>query len=331
MATSGSTSAPANASTLNNKRRRDSMQQDIASHDYYNNLNINSTRTKSGFAASRCASDTDLPTLNSCTKKGSADAKSSANTANTAHTAVMSIIPFRPHITSLGLLLEFYVIPADAAEAKKWALHLFTTPTTTVVGAIDGDDAQKSCSSSTAPSASTTELGTRSHILEINLKRFYAIQRPAKHAVCLVVHSHYAPQILKICGDDGLNRITDSNLISANNLGDPHFSKTLSAKQSDDKAKAIYYNRMHQAAAQLGEPRVGFTIFKFFNALDSTDHHHVGKISAVNTARSVLKGFDASNLFTSLATSTYIADGYNPSTPLTDASDAGASFMDTNQ
>ncbi|OAD02355.1 hypothetical protein MUCCIDRAFT_111726 [Mucor lusitanicus CBS 277.49] len=164
------------------------------------------------------------------------------------------------------------------------------------------------------------ELCTRLQILKINLKRVYAIQRPAKHVVSLLlVHSHYAPEILKICEEDGLDPISDFDPISGKNLGDdPNLTKNLNAQQLNDKAKAIYYNRMLQAAVQqLSESRVGLTILKFFNALDNSDHHYVPsviidefiklkpncvrKISAANAARFVLKAFDASALFASLA------------------------------
>jgi hypothetical protein len=125
-------------------------------------------------------------------------------------------------------------------------------------------------------------------------------------------------------------------------------------QQLNDKAKAIYYNRMLQAATQLRDPRSGLTILKFFNALDSTDNHYVPsiiideyiklkpdcvrKISAANTARSVLKGFDASNLFASLTATSPLKNAdisvshtdSNP-TSFTAASNAGNSSMDTNQ
>ncbi|CAO3655037.1 unnamed protein product [Mucor fragilis] len=45
--------------------------------------NVNFTRTKSGSAASRYASDKDFPTLNSGTKKGSATATTSKKSAGT--------------------------------------------------------------------------------------------------------------------------------------------------------------------------------------------------------------------------------------------------------
>ncbi|KAK4513355.1 bem46 protein, variant [Mucor velutinosus] len=411
MTASGSASAPVNASTsTSNKRRRDSMQQDIAGRDYYNNLkqselidlvvklqeqnliltrllerstlttatntsaastnrlnftpNVNFTRTKSGSAASRYASEKDFPTLNSGTKKGSANAKSTANTATTTANSKKSSGSKKKTSKKSSSKAK---VPSDAAEAKKWALRLFSTPTT--ADTTDGDDMQMSSSSNTATSTlpppgytcvylpcshktKHADLRTRLELLKINLKRVYAIQRPAKHVVSLLVHSHYAAEILKICEKDELHPITDFNPISGKNLGDPHLLKTLNAQQLDDKAKAIYYNRMLQAATQLRESRMGLAILKFFNALDSADNHFippviidefiklkpdcVRKIGAANTARSVLKGFDASNLFASLTTSTNNADasisqpGSNPP-PLTAASNAGSSPMDTNQ
>ncbi|KAL9536756.1 hypothetical protein MBANPS3_012392, partial [Mucor bainieri] len=60
----------------------------------------------------------------------------------------------------------------------------------------------------------------------------------------------------------------------------------------------------------------------------------IRKISAANTARSVLKGFDASALFASLANadpSISNSDAATPATPLTAASNAGNSSMDTRQ
>ncbi|KAL9537979.1 hypothetical protein MBANPS3_011295 [Mucor bainieri] len=378
----GSATVPVNAPTTSNKRRRDTMQQDIAGRDHYNNLkqsdlidlviklhqeqnliltrllerstlaaaatssapassnprlnlqpNVNFTRTKSGSAASRYASEKDFPTLNNAgTKKGSATATTTtaANTANTATTKKSSGSNKKTSKKSSSKTK----VPADAAEAtKKWALRLFTTPAT-AADATDEDDTQMSSSSSTAsstlpppvytcvylPSSHKTNhagLRARLEILKINLKRVYAIQRPAKNIVSLLVHSRYAAEIHQICEEDGLQPITTFNPISGKNIGDPNLIKKLSAQQLDDKAKAIYYNRMLQAAAQLSEPRVSLTILKFFNALDSNDHHYVPsaiidefiklkpdcirKISAANTARSVLKGFDASALFASLA------------------------------
>ena len=110
---------------------------------------------------------------------------------------------------------------------------------------------------------------------------------------------------------------------------------------------------MLQAAVQLRDPRLGLTILKFFNAQDqSSDNHYipsviideyiklkpdsVRKISAANTARSVLKGFDASQLFASLAdtnvdTSITVPSGSNSSSSSTAASNAGNSAMDLNQ
>ncbi|KAK4513378.1 uncharacterized protein ATC70_005376 [Mucor velutinosus] len=413
ITTSGSASASTNASTsTSNKRRRDSMQQDIAGRDYYNNLkqselidlvvklqeqnliltrllerstltaatnntsaasatrlnltpNVSFTRTKSGSAASRYASEKDFPTLNSGTKKGSANAKPTANSATTTANSKKSSGSNKKTSKKSSSKAK---VPSDAAEAKKWALRLFSTPTAT--DSTDGDDMQMSSSSNTATSTlpppgytcvylpcshktKHADLRTRLELLKINLKRVYAIQRPAKHIVSLLVHSHYAAEILKICEKDELHPITDFNPISGKNLGDPHLLKTLNAQQLDDKAKAIYYNRMLQAATQLRESRMGLAILKFFNGLDSADNHFippviideffklkpdcVRKIGAANTARSsVLKGFDASNLFASLTTSTNNADasisqpGSNPP-PLTAASNAGSSPMDTNQ
>ncbi|KAF1806727.1 hypothetical protein FB192DRAFT_1464755 [Mucor lusitanicus] len=295
----GPASAPVNAPTSSNKRRRDAMQQDIAGRDYYNNLkqselidlvvklqeqnliltrllerstltaaatssapansnarlnltpNVNFTRTKSGSAASRYASETDFPTLNNNagTKKGSATA--TANTDNNATTTKKS------SGSNKKASKNKTKVPTDAAEAKKWALRLFTTPTA-AADANDGDDTQMSSTSTIASSSlpppgytcvylpcghktKHAELRTRLQILKINLKRVYAIQRPAKHVVSLLVHSHYAPEILKICEEDGLNPITDFDPISGKNLGDdPNLTKTLNAQQLDDKARVIY-------------------------------------------------------------------------------------------
>jgi hypothetical protein len=303
---------------------------------------------------------------NAGTKKGSAAA--TANTDNNATTTKKSSGSNKKASKKSSAKTK---VPTDAAEAKKWALRLFPTPAA-AADANDGDDTQMSSTSTTASSSlpppgytcvylpcghktKHAELRTRLQILKINLKRVYAIQRPAKHVVSLLVHSHYAPEILKICEEDGLNPITDFDPISGKNLGDdPNLTKTLNAQQLDDKARAIYYNRMLQAAAQLSESRVGLSILKFFNALDSSDHHYVPsviidefiklkpdcvrKISAANTARSVLKGFDASALFASLAATSSSVNAEssisnNGSTPTlsTAASNAGTSSMDTNQ
>jgi len=398
MTNSGTATAPVNNASASNKRRRDSMQQDIAGRDYYNNLkqselidlvvklqeqnliltrllerstltaansapassntrlnlqpNVNFTRTKSGSAASRYASEKDFPTLNPGTKKGSA----TANADNTATTSKKSSGTNKKASKKSSSKVK---PPADAAEAKKWALRLFTT--------TDADDAQMSSSSNTAqttlpppgytciylPCSHKTKhaaLRARLEVLKINLKRIYAIQRPAKQVVSLLVHSHYAADVLKICEADGLRPITDFNPISGANLGDPSLLQSLNTQQLNDKAKAIYYNRMLQAAAQLRDPRSGLTILKYFNTLASTDNHYVPsviideyiklkpdcvrKISAANTARSVLKGFDASKLFTSLVITNNVDSsipppGSNP-TISTAASNAGDSAMDMN-
>ncbi|KAK4513380.1 uncharacterized protein ATC70_005378 [Mucor velutinosus] len=172
ITTSGSASASTNASTsTSNKRRRDSMQQDIAGRDYYNNLkqselidlvvklqeqnliltrllerstltaatnntsaasatrlnltpNVSFTRTKSGSAASRYASEKDFPTLNSGTKKGSANAKPTANSATTTANSKKSSGSNKKTSKKSSSKAK---VPSDAAEAKKWALRLFST------------------------------------------------------------------------------------------------------------------------------------------------------------------------------------------------------------
>ncbi|KAL7330251.1 hypothetical protein PS15p_205218 [Mucor circinelloides] len=155
------TSGPATVlnATTSNKRRRDSMQQDIAGRDCYNNLKqselidllvvklqeqnliltrllerstltatatttatssnnnrlnpnpvVNFTRTKSGSAASRYASEKDFPALNLGTKKGSATA-----TKATTTTAASKKKKSGNQKSSKAKHLE---PPADATEAK---------------------------------------------------------------------------------------------------------------------------------------------------------------------------------------------------------------------
>ncbi|KAI8635922.1 hypothetical protein BD408DRAFT_326842, partial [Parasitella parasitica] len=99
-----------------------------------------------------------------------------------------------------------------------------------------------------------TELREKLRILKINLNRIYAIQRPAKNIVSLLVHTGYAQEILNICATEGIHLITDFNPIAGTNLGDPKLLESLNELQLNDKAKAIYYNRMLQAAAQLRDP-----------------------------------------------------------------------------
>ncbi|EPB84964.1 hypothetical protein HMPREF1544_08242 [Mucor circinelloides 1006PhL] len=406
MTTPGPATVTTNATT-SNKRRRDSMQQDIAGRDYYNNLKqselidlvvklqeqnliltrllerstltatatatssnnrlnlnpvVNFTRTKSGSAASRYASEKDFPALNSGTKKGSATAtKATTTTATNSNTATASSKKKSGNQKS-SKAKHLEPPPADAAEAKKWALRMFTTANT---DPSSSTDSQVSTDAAIppgytcvylpiSPKLKHTGIRKRLDVLKINLKRIFAIQRSAKNIVSLLVHSNYAPEIVKICEADGVNAITDFNPISGKNLGDPKLVNDLTDDaQLNDKAKAIYYNRMLQAAVQLRDPRLGLTILKFFNAQDqSFDNHYipsviideyiklkpnsVRKISAANTARSVLKGFDASQLFASLAntnvdTSITPTSGSNSSSSSTDASNAGNSAMDLNQ
>lgn len=163
-----------------------------------------------------------------------------------------------------------------------------------------------------------SDLREKLRVLKINLNRVYAIQRPAKNIVSLLIHAGYAQEILDICAKEGIHPITDFNPIASANLGDPKLLESLTEVQLNDKAKAIYYNRMLQAAAQIRDSRLGLTILKYFNSKDNTDCHAipdviveqflklkptaVRKIKSANTANTVLKGFDAANLFASLAT-----------------------------
>ncbi|EPB87635.1 hypothetical protein HMPREF1544_05518 [Mucor circinelloides 1006PhL] len=371
MRTPGPATVP--TATISNKRRRNSMQQDIAGRDYYNNLKqselidlvvklqeknliltrllerstltatattatttvtssnnrlnlnpvVNFTRTKSGSAASPYASEKDFfPALNSGTKKGSAAIATKATTTTTATKSTTANVPKKKSGNQKSSKPKHSQPPADAAEAKKMG----STPPIKLLS-----------------------------LLKINLKRIFAIQRPAKNVVFLLVHSNYASETVQICKTDVVNAITDFfNPISGKNLGDHKLVNDLTDAQLTDKAKVIYYNRMLQAAVQLRDPRLGLTIFKFFNAQDqSSDNHYipsviideyiklkpadsVRKICAANTARSVLKGFDASQLFASLANTnvdTSIptpASGSNSSSSSTDASNAGNSAMDLN-
>jgi hypothetical protein len=105
--------------------------------------NVNFTRTKSGSAASRYASDKDFPTLNPGTKKGSATATSD-NTATTSKKSAGTNKKASKKSSSKTKP------PADAAEAKKWALRLFTT--TSASDSTDVDDTQMSSSSTAASS-----------------------------------------------------------------------------------------------------------------------------------------------------------------------------------
>ncbi|KAL7314654.1 hypothetical protein PS15m_006196 [Mucor circinelloides] len=404
--------ATVSTATTSNKRRRDSMQQDIAGRDYYNNLkqselidlvvklqeqnliltrllerstltatatttttatssnnrlNLNpvvnfTIRTKSGSsAASRYASEKDFPALNSGTKKGSAAIATKATTTTTATRSTTANVTKKKSANQKSSKSKHSQPSADAAEAKKWALRMFTTATDPSSSA----DSQSSNEAAIPPGYTCVYLpispklkhaGIRKRldVLKINLKRIFAIQRPAKNIVSLLVHSNYAPEIVKICEADGVNAITEFNPISGGkNLGAPKLVNGLTDAQLNDKAKAIYYNRMLQAAVQLRDPRLGLTILKFFNAQDQSSYNHytpsviideyiklkpdsVRKISAANTARSVLKGFDASQLFASLAdtnvdTSITVPSGSNSSSSSTAASNAGNSAMDLNQ
>ncbi|KAL7329729.1 hypothetical protein PS15p_204779 [Mucor circinelloides] len=364
MTTPGPATVP--TATTSNKRRRDSMQQDIAGRDYYNNLKqseltdlvvklqeqnliltrllerstltatattttatssnnrlnlnpvVNFTRTKSGSAASRYASEKDFLALNSGTKKGSAAIATKATTTTTATKSTTANVTKKKSANQKSSKSKHSQPPADAAEAKKWALGMFTTATDP---------------SSSADSQSSNEAAIPPGYTCVYLP----ISPKLKHAV----HSNYAPEIVQICETDGVNAITDFNPISGKNLGDPKLVNDLTDAQRNDKAKAIYYNRMLQAAVQLRDPRLGLTILKFFNAQDqSSDNHYipsviideyiklkpnsVRKISAANTARSVLKGFDASQLFASLAdtnvdTSITVPSGSNSSSSSTAA------------
>ncbi|KAG1124659.1 hypothetical protein G6F42_009417 [Rhizopus arrhizus] len=392
MTTPGPTTVITNATTSSNKRRRDSMQQDIAGRDCDNNLKQSelidhlvvklqeqnlilarllerSTLTATTATTTATFSNNnrlnlnpvDFPALNSGTKKGSATAtKATTTTATNSNTATAS--SKKKSGNQKSSKAKHLEPPADAAEARKWALRMFTTANT---DPSSSTDSQVSTDAAIppgytcvylpiSPKLKHTGIRKRLDVLKINLKRIFAIQRSAKNIVSLLVHSNYAPEIVKICEADGVNAITDFNPISGKNLGDPKLVNDLTDDaQLNDKAKAIYYNRMLQAAVQLRDPRLGLTILKFFNAQDqSFDNHYipsviideyiklkpnsVRKISAANTARSVLKGFDASQLFASLAntnvdTSITPTSGSNSSSSSTDASNAGNSAMDLNQ
>ncbi|EPB88152.1 hypothetical protein HMPREF1544_05096 [Mucor circinelloides 1006PhL] len=394
MTTPGPTTVITNATTSSNKRRRDSMQQDIAGRDCDNNLKQSelidhlvvklqeqnlilarllerSTLTATTATTTATFSNNnrlnlnpvDFPALNSGTKKGSATAtKATATTAATnSNTATAS--SKKKSGNQKSSKAKHLEPPADAAEARKWALRMFTTANT---DPSSSTDSQVSTDAAIPPGYTCVYLpispklkhaGIRKilDVLKINLKRIFAIQSPAKNIVFLLVHSNYAPEIVKICETDGVNAITDFNPISGKNLGDPKLVNDLTDAQLNDKAKAIYYNRMLQAAVQLRDPRLGLTILKFFNAQDqSSDNHYipsviideyiklkpdsVRKISAANIAQSVFKGFDASQLFVSLANTnvdtsiTPTTSGSNSLSSSTDASNAGnSSAMDLNQ
>lgn len=382
-------SGPAGSSQSSpNKRRRDTMQQDIAGRDYYNNLaqsdlidlviklqeqnliltrllerasapttaastqlnlepNLNFTRTKSGSAASRYASGKDFPQLKSGTKN------KSTITATPTTTSAQPTVVSKKNSGTKKSLKKSTKTPANTEEAKKWALRLFTDEPN------QSDTAQSSSTETTVPLGYTcvylpinrktkhADLREKLRILKINLNRIYAIQRPAKKVVSLLVHTGYAPDIVKICETEGIKPITNFNPISGTNLGDPKLLESLNEAQLNDKAKAIYFNRMLQAAMQLRDPRLGLTILKHFNAKDGNDLHYIPteivdqyitlkpdairKISTANKAKSVLKGFDASKLFASLANvDTNISlDGSNSLS--TAISDANNSSMDLNQ
>ncbi|KAL9537460.1 hypothetical protein PS6_011736 [Mucor atramentarius] len=401
MTTPGPATVP--TATTSNKRRRDSMQQDIAGRDYYNNLkqselidlvvklqeqNLILTRLleRSTLTATATATTTTTatssnnrlnlnPVVNftirtksgssaaSRTKKGSAAIATMATTTTTAtRSTTANVTNKKKSANQKSSKSKHSQPPADAAEAKKWALRMFTTATDPSSSA----DSQSSNEAAIPPGYTCVYLpispklkhaGIRKRldVLKINLKRIFVIQRPAKNIVSLLVHSNYAPEIVKICEADGVNAITEFNPISGGkNLGAPKLVNGLTDAQLNDKAKAIYYNRMLQAAVQLRDPRLGLTILKFFNAQDQSSYNHyipsviideyiklkpdsVRKISAANTAQSVLKGFDASQLFASLAdtnvdTSITVPSGSNSSSSSsTAASNAGNSAMDLNQ
>ncbi|CAO0799571.1 unnamed protein product [Mucor circinelloides] len=381
MTTPGPTTVITNATTSSNKRRRDSMQQDIAGRDCDNNLkqselidhlvvklqeqNLTLARLlERSTLTATTATTTATSSNNNRTKKGSATAtKATATTAATnSNTATAS--SKKKSGNQKSSKAKHLEPPADAAEARKWALRMFTTANT---DPSLSTDSQVSTDAAIPPGYTCVYLpispklkhaGIRKilDVLKINLKRIFAIQSPAKNIVFLLVHSNYAPEIVKICETDGVNAITDFNPISGKNLGDPKLVNDLTDAQLNDKAKAIYYNRMLQAAVQLRDPRLGLTILKFFNAQDqSSDNHYipsviideyiklkpdsVRKISAANIAQSVFKGFDASQLFVPLANTnvdtsiTPTTSGSNSLSSSTDASNnaGNSSTMDLNQ
>ena len=247
MTTSGPATVTTNATT-SNKRRRDSMQQDIAGRDYYNNLkqselidlvvklqeqNLILTRllersTLTATATTTTTSEKDFPALNSGTKKGSAAIATKATTTTTATRSTTANVTKKKSANQKSSKSKHSQPPADAAEAKKWALRMFTTATDPSSSA----DSQSSNEAAIPPGYTCVYLpispklkhaGIRKRldVLKINLKRIFAIQRPAKNIVSLLVHSSYAPEIVKICEADGVNTITEFNPISGKNLGDP--------------------------------------------------------------------------------------------------------------
>jgi len=310
------------------------------------NPNLNFTRTKSGSSASRYASDKDFPSLKNPGTKTGSNSTTANNTTNKTKSATKNSVKKN---SSRNLSKS----PANTEEAKKWALRLFTPE--------PNSSDQSQPSSAAVPSGYTcvylpinrktkhADLREKLRILKINLNRIYAIQRPAKKVVSLLVHSAYAPEIIQICETEGIQPITDFDPIAGTNLGDPKLLESLNAAQLNDKARALYYNRMLQAAVQIREPRLGLTILKYFNSKDSSDSHAipnvivdqfiklkptaVRKISGANTANSILKGFDASKLFVSLSTidantTTATITTDSTSTSTANISNAGISPMD---
>ncbi|CAO0797183.1 unnamed protein product [Mucor circinelloides] len=342
MRTPGPATVP--TATISNKRRRNSMQQDIAGRDYYNNLKQSELidlvvkLQEKNLILTRLL---ERSTLTATATTATTTVTSSNNRLNL--NPVVNFTRTKSGSAASPCASEKDFFPALNSDTKKGSAAIATKATTTTT-------ATKSTTANVPKKKSGNQKSSKPKHSQPPADATEAKKMGSTYCTPL-----YASETVQICETDGVNAITDFfNPISGKNLGDHKLVNDLTDAQLTDKAKAIYYNRMLQAAVQLRDPRLGLTIFKFFNAQDqSSDNHYipsviideyiklkpadsVRKICAANTARSVLKGFDASQLFASLAntnvdTSIPIpASGSNSSSSSTDASNAGNSAMDLN-
>lgn len=209
-----------------------------------------------------------------------------------------------------------------SAEAKQWALRLFTPPN------LGNTQNSNSSDSLDAPPTGFTfvylpsnrktkqsELRTRLRYIGIKLHRVYSITHPAKNVVALLVHKSYAEDIKSLATAAGLIVNEDFNPTSGSIIGNPRLITELTPSQLDDKAKALYYNNILEATVQLPDPAFGLHLLKDFNRREITDFHHVPDIlinqyihlrpNAVRKPNASqrhtrLRGFDAATLFNSL-------------------------------
>ncbi|CEP14560.1 hypothetical protein [Parasitella parasitica] len=176
------------------------------------------TRSKSGTSASRYApSNKEFPPLQSAGSKPGSSATTVPKKTGQDKTRSNNTKSSKKPST-----------PADPEKAKKSALQLFSNEPKT---SMDTEQTEIPVGYTCVylpinRKTKHSDLREKLRILKINLNRIFAIQRPAKNIVSLLVHTGYAEEIYNICTTEGISPITDFDPIAGSNLGDPKLIKT---------------------------------------------------------------------------------------------------------